>query len=245
MSKNDEIKQTIVDSYSNIARTSHCGCSCSCSNQSVQRQTKQIGYSQEEMDKAPLGSNMGLGCGNPVAIASLKKGETVIDLGSGAGFDVFLAARKVGKSGKVIGVDMSNDMLLKATINAENNGFDNVEFKKGDVEKLPIKDRSADVVISNCVINLAPNKEKVFKEMYRVLKPSGRLMVSDTVLLKPLPKKMKNDKDLLVGCVSGAILKNDYLSLLKKCGFKKITINKESPGFLPDFSQSITYSAIK
>ena len=245
MSKNNEIKQTIVDSYSNIARTSDCGCSCSCSNQSVQRQTKQIGYSQEEMDKAPSGSNMGLGCGNPVATASLKKGETVVDLGSGAGFDVFLAARKVGKSGKVIGVDMSNDMLLKAIINAENNGFDNVEFKKGDIENLPINDSSADVVISNCVINLAPNKEKVFKEIYRILKPNGRLMVSDTVLLKPLPKEIKNNKELLVGCVSGAILKNDYLTLLKKSGFKKITINKESPGFLQDFSQSITYSAIK
>lgn len=245
MLKNNEIKQTIVDSYSNIARTSDCGCSCSCSNQSVQRQTKQIGYSQEEMNKAPSGSNMGLGCGNPVAIASLKKGETVVDLGSGAGFDVFLAARKVGKSGKVIGVDMSNDMLLKAIINAENNGFDNVEFKKGDIENLPINDSSADVVISNCVINLAPNKEKVFKEIYRILKPNGRLMVSDTVLLKSLPKEIKNNKELLVGCVSGAILKNDYLTLLKKSGFKKITINKELPGFLQDFSQSITYSAIK
>jgi len=245
MPKNDEIKQTVVDSYSNIARTSGCGCKCSCSNKTVQRQTKQIGYSQKDLDKAPSGSNMGLGCGNPVAIASLKKGETVVDLGSGAGFDVFLAARKVGKSGKVIGVDMSNDMLLKAMITAEKNGFDNVEFKKGDIEKLPINNSSADVVISNCVINLAPNKEKVFKEIHRILKPSGRMMVSDTVLLKTLPKEIKNNKELLVGCVSGAILKNDYLILLKKCGFKKITIHKKSPGFLQDFSQSITYSAIK
>lgn len=241
----DDIKKTIVDSYSDIARASGCGCNCSCSNQTVQRQTKQIGYSQEEIDGVPTGSNLGLGCGNPTAIASLKEGETVVDLGSGAGFDAFLAARKVGKSGKVVGVDMSDDMLDKAVINAKKNGFDNVVFKKGDIENLPITDNSADVVISNCVINLSPDKKKVFKEIFRILKPGGRLMVSDTVLLKPLPKQIKNNKELLVGCVSGAILKEKYLSHLKKSGFKNITIHKESPGFLKAYSQSITYSAIK
>lgn len=243
MQKPDEIKNIIVDSYSDIARSSG-GCGC-CSNQTVQRQTKQIGYSQEELEQVPSGSNLGLGCGNPVAIASLKNGEVVLDLGSGAGFDAFLAASKVGNTGKIIGVDMSEEMIKKAKINAKKGGFSNVEFKKGDIEELPIEDNSIDVVISNCVINLAPSKDKVFKEIYRVLKPGGRLMVSDMVLIKPLPKKLENDEQLLVGCVSGAILKNNYLNLLKVTGFSNTTIHKEIPGFLADYSLSITYSAVK
>lgn len=247
MNTSKKIKEVVKNSYAEIAKdSSGCGCSCSCdSDQTVQRQTQQIGYSQDEMNQAPTGSNLGLGCGNPVAIASLKGGDVVLDLGSGAGFDAFLAARKVGSAGKVIGVDMTREMLDKARKNAAENGFTNVEFREGDIESLPVDDNSVDVVISNCVINLAPDKKKVFKEIYRVLKPGGRLMVSDTVLSKPLPDELRKDEKLLTGCVSGAILKNDYLALLKKSGFSNTTIHKEGPGFLKDYSLSITYSAVK
>jgi len=193
----------------------------------------------------PSGANLGLGCGNPLATALLKAGDVVLDLGSGAGFDAFLAAKKVGSRGKVFGVDMTDEMLEKAKENAKKGGFTNVEFKKGDIEDLPVDDNSVDAVISNCVINLAPDKAKVFKETYRVLKTGGRLMVSDVVLVKPLPNNLKNDKDLLIGCVSGAILKEDYLNLLKKTGFTKITIHKETPAFLPEYGLSITFSATK
>ena len=241
------IKSVVKESYANIARSSGCCCSgCGCdSNEKAQRQSGQMGYSQDEMKQAPQGSNLGLGCGNPTAIASLKEGEVVLDLGSGAGFDAFLASPKVGKSGKVIGVDMTDEMLEKARENAQKGNFANVEFRKGDIEDLPIDSNSIDVIISNCVINLAPSKEKVFKEAYRVLKSGGRLMVSDVVLIKPLPEELKNDKELLIGCVSGAILKDDYLNLLKKAGFSNIKIIKEIPAFLPDYGLSITYSAFK
>lgn len=247
MLKKDNLKKIIKDSYAQIAQSSGCGCtSCGCdSGQTIQRQTKQLGYSQEEINQAPKGSNLGLGCGNPVAIASLKEGNIVLDLGSGAGFDAFLASKKVGKSGKVIGVDMTDEMVAKARENAKKGGYSNVEFRKGDIEKLPVEDNLIDVIISNCVINLAPNKEKVFKEAYRVLRSGGRLMVSDVVLVKALPDEIKNDKELLVGCVSGAILKKDYMKLLKKVGFLKIKTIKEVPAFLPEYGLSMTYSAIK
>ncbi|MDD3532366.1 MAG: arsenite methyltransferase, partial [Candidatus Shapirobacteria bacterium] len=241
-------KKIIKESYAQIAKSSSgCGCgNCGCdSNQTAQRQSGQMGYSQDEMNKTPAGSNLGLGCGNPVAIASLKEGEAVLDLGSGAGFDTFLASPKVGKTGKVIGVDMTDEMLEKARANAKKGNYTNVEFRKGDIESLPVDDNSIDAIISNCVINLAPDKEKVFKEAHRVLKTGGRLMVSDVVLTKPLPDELRNDKELLVGCVSGAILKQDYLDLLKKAGFSNITIHKEAPAFLPDYGLSITYSAFK
>jgi len=237
-----KIKNTVKKSYAEIAA---CSGSCSCGNQNAQRQSGMMGYSDEEMNQVPGGSNLGLGCGNPVAIASLKPGEVVVDLGSGAGFDAFLAAGKVGLKGKVIGVDMTEEMLQKARENAKKGGFNNVEFRKGDIESLPVKDGKADAVISNCVINLAPDKEKVFRETYRVLKPGGRLMVSDVVLTKPLPDNLKNDEELLCSCVAGAILKKDYLDLLEKAGFTGIKIHKETPGFLKDYTESLTYSAIK
>jgi len=204
-----------------------------------------MGYSEDEMNHVPDGSNLGLGCGNPVAIASLNPGEVVLDLGSGAGFDAFLAVRRVGKKGRVIGVDMTDEMLEKARENAKKGGFDNVEFRKGDIENLPVDDEEVDVVISNCVINLAPDKEKVFRETYRVLKSGGKLMVSDVVLTKLLPEKIKNDDELLSGCVAGAILKKDYMSLLEKVGFTNIEIHKKTPGFLKDYTESITFSAVK
>ena len=241
MKSSKQIKNIVGKSYADIAKSS----GCCCSNKKAQRQSGEMGYSEDEMNDVPTGSNLGLGCGNPVAIASLKSGESVLDLGSGAGFDAFLAVRKVGKEGRVIGVDMTDEMLEKARENAKKGGFTNVEFRKGDIEDLPVKDEEVDVVISNCVINLAPDKEKVFRETYRVLKPGGRLMVSDVVLTKPLPDNLKNDKDLLIGCVSGAILKEDYLNLLKKTGFSDITIHKEIPAFLPEYGLSITFSATK
>jgi len=241
MKKSEKVKKIVEKAYGEIAKTS----GCCCSNKKAQRQSGDMGYSEREMSQAPDGSNLGLGCGNPVAIASLKVGETVLDLGSGAGFDVFLAVSRVGKTGKVIGVDMTDEMLEKARENAEKAKIDNVEFRKGDIEALPVKDREVDVVISNCVINLAPDKEKVFEEIYRVLKPQGRLMVSDVVLTRPLTEEIKNDEELLSGCVAGAILKEDYLSLLKKVGFDEIIIHKETPGFLEGYTVSITFSAMK
>ncbi|MGI5826087.1 MAG: arsenite methyltransferase [Patescibacteria group bacterium] len=248
MKAQDEVKDTVRKGYAEIAKTSgNCGCgSCCCSsNLTAQKQSGEMGYSLKEMNQAPSGSNLGLGCGNPVAIASLKEGETVLDLGSGAGFDAFLASPKVGKTGKVIGVDMTDEMLAKARENAQKGGYTNVEFRKGDIEELPVDDNSVDVIISNCVINLAPDKERVFKEAYRVLKTGGKLMVSDVVLTRPLPEKLRNDSELLVGCVSGAILKEDYLNFLKKAGFSNINIHKEMPAFLEDYALSITFSATK
>jgi len=242
------IKEVVKKEYGQIAKTSAgCGCgSCGCSsNMTVQKQSGEMGYSEDEMIGVPEGSNLGLGCGNPLAIASLEEGSVVLDLGSGAGFDSFLAAKKVGDKGKVFGVDMTDEMLEKARDNAKKGGITNVEFRKGDIEDLPIEDNSIDVIISNCVINLAPDKEKVFREAYRVLKTGGRLMVSDVVLVKPLPEELLNNKDLLIGCVSGAILKEDYISLLEQAGFTEITIHKETPAFLPDYGLSITFSSVK
>ena len=247
MKKAEEVKDIVRKSYGYIAKASGSCCGgCNCdSNQMAQRQSGLLGYSSDEMNAAPTGSNLGLGCGNPVAIASLKEGEAVLDLGSGAGFDAFLASPKVGDSGHVIGIDMTDEMIQKARENAKNGGFANVEFRQGDIEELPVDDNSIDVIISNCVINLAPDKKKVFRESHRVLKPGGRLMISDVVLTKPLPEEIKNDRELLVGCISGAILKKDYLELLKKAGFSDIEIHRETPAFLKDYGLSITFSAFK
>lgn len=248
MKSSKVLKEIVRESYAEIAKSSNgCGCgSCGCdSSQTVQIQSGKMGYSYDDVNTAPVGSNLGLGCGNPVAIASLRKGEVVLDLGSGAGFDAFLASHKVGKIGKVIGVDMTDEMLEKAIENVKKGGYTNVEFKKGDIENLPLDGNSIDVIISNCVVNLAPDKEKVFKEAYRVLRQGGRLMISDIVLSQPLTEEMKEDKELLIGCVSGAILKQDYLKLLKKAGFSDITIHKETSGFLKGYDLSITFSAFK
>lgn len=244
MNSSSQIKKIVKGSYAKIAKNSQCCCQCN-TNKIAQKQSGKFGYSEKEMNNVPDGSNLGLGCGNPLAIAALKKSDIVLDLGSGAGFDAFLAAKKVGIKGRVIGVDMTDEMLDKARENAKKGGYKNVEFIKGDIEKLPIGNAIVDVVISNCVINLAPNKEKVFAEIFRVLKSGGRLMVSDTVLLKILPENIKNNKELLTGCVSGAMLKKDYISLIEKSGFFDIKIHKQTEGFLPEYSQSITYSAFK
>lgn len=186
-----------------------------------------IGYSQEEIDSVPEGANLGLGCGNPTALASLKEGERVLDLGSGPGFDCLLAAKKVGKTGKVIGVDMTPEMLDKARANAKKGKYTNVEFRLGEIENLPAADNSVDVIISNCVINLAPNKKRVFEEAYRVLAPNGRIMVSDIVLLKKLPETVQKSVEAYTGCIAGAETKNKYLQQIQDAGFKEVKVLEE------------------
>ncbi len=218
----EKIKQVVKDGYSIIAKNQSCGCSgcCGSSKKEINEEiAKQIGYSEEEINTAPE-ANLGLGCGNPIALGKINPSDIVLDLGSGAGFDCFLASRRVGKTGRVIGVDMTLEMVEKARANAKRYNFPNVEFKQGDIEELPIEDGSIDVIISNCVINLAPDKLKVFKEAYRVLKKGGRMYISDIVLLGNLSNKQKNNPNLLVGCVSGALPKEDYLSIVSEAGFK-------------------------
>jgi ubiquinone/menaquinone biosynthesis C-methylase UbiE len=190
--------------------------------------SKKMGYSEEELSKLPEGANLGLGCGNPVALASLKEGDTYVDLGSGAGIDCFLAADKVGKSGKVIGVDMTPEMIDKARENAKKAGMDNVEFRLGEIEHLPVSDNSVDVITSNCVINLSPDKKAVFSDAFRVLKPGGRIMISDIVLMKELPEAILQSAKAYVGCVAGALLKDEYLNIVKEAGFENIKILGES-----------------
>jgi len=241
MVDDDDIKKKVRENYGRIARgekthytneNSCCGddtASC-CGSQPPSKLSESIGYSEDEMEEVPDGSNLGLGCGNPVALASIAPGETILDLGSGAGFDCFLAANKVGPEGKVIGVDMTEDMLAKARENAVNGGYKNVEFRKGFIEELPVKDDEVDAIISNCVINLSPEKDRVFREAFRVIKPGGRLMVSDLVLTKELPPRLKASIVAYVGCVSGADLRGAYLErinditideLLKETGLLK------------------------
>jgi SAM-dependent methyltransferase len=220
--KDKEVKQTVKKAYAKIASESGscCSSSCSCGDlTSPQEISKSIGYSEEEMNAVPE-ANLGLGCGNPTALGSIREGDVVLDLGSGAGFDCFLAAKKVGKSGKVIGVDMTKEMVKKAKSLAKRYGYTNVEFRLGEIEKLPVENESIDVIISNCVINLAPDKSKVFKDAHRVLRDGGRMYVSDLVILKELSEAQKNDKALLSGCVAGALLKDDYLNKIEKAGFK-------------------------
>jgi ubiquinone/menaquinone biosynthesis C-methylase UbiE len=183
-----------------------------------------MGYSKEDFDSVPEGANMGLGCGNPVALASLKPGETVLDLGSGGGFDCFLAARQVGDTGKVIGVDMTPDMVSKARMNAEKIGSNTVEFRLGEIEHLPVADNSADIIMSNCVINLSPDKQKVYDDAFRVLKPGGRLAISDVVATAPLPDEIQQDLALLSACVGGAATIDETMKMLAKAGFQDIEI---------------------
>ncbi len=220
--KNQEIKKTVKKAYSKVATNSNsCCCSCGCGSndqQTIKKISKNIGYSEEEVNAVP-DANLGLGCGNPTAFSNIKEGDAVLDLGSGAGFDCFLASKKVGKTGKVIGVDMTEEMIAKARLIAKKNGYSNVEFRLGDIEKLPVDDNSVNVIISNCVINLSPDKAQVFKEAYRVLKNGGKMYVSDIVLLGKLTEEQLKDEDLLTGCVAGALQKDDYLEKLKQAGF--------------------------
>lgn len=230
--KAEETRKLVRDGYAKIAKqySSCCSSTKSCCQGTLSAKdiSKGIGYTEEELKTAPEGANLGLGCGNPVALASLREGETVLDLGSGAGFDCFLAANEVGPSGRVIGVDMTPEMVEKARENAERNNYQNVEFRLAEIEHLPIADDSVDVIISNCVINLSPDKGTVFREAFRVLKPGGRLMISDLVLLKELPNFLKNSARGYVGCISGAMLKEKYIETITAAGFQKTRIVDET-----------------
>ena len=226
------IRRKIREGYAKIARENSSCCAtagrCCTDAGRISTISKGVGYSEEEINSVPEGSNMGLGCGNPTALASLKKGELVLDLGSGGGFDCFLAAEKVGEDGLVIGVDMTPEMIEKARENAIKENFRNVEFRLGEIENLPVADNSVDIIISNCVINLSPDKERVFSEAFRVLKPKGRMMVSDIVVTKELPSPIKKSIAAHIGCLAGALLKDKYIEVIKKVGFKKVKIQQET-----------------
>ena len=228
-----KIKKVVREGYAKIAEQSGSCCapvnSCCGSTDLAQDISKSIGYTEEELKAVPEGANLGLGCGNPVALASLREGETVLDLGSGAGFDCFLAASKVGRNGRVIGVDMTPEMIEKARENASKGNYTNVEFRLGEIENLPVADNSVDIVISNCVFNLAPDKRRVFGEAFRVLKPGGRLMISDMVLLRELPDFIKNSIEAYIGCLSGAIMRDEYIGAIEAAGFQKVSIIDETP----------------
>jgi len=232
--KAEEIKKAVKDRYGQIAAigSSCCATTTCCGTtaevNAAESISKKLGYSEEEIHSVPVNSNLGLGCGNPTALAALEPGETVLDLGSGAGFDVFLAAQQVGKTGKVIGVDMTPEMIEKARKNAQDGAYSNVEFRLGGIEDLPVSEESVDVVISNCVINLAPDKTEVFREAFRVLKPGGRLMVSDLVLLKELPDFIRSSVRALTGCIAGALKKDDYMDAIRNAGFSDVKIVDET-----------------
>ncbi|MEN6321331.1 MAG: arsenite methyltransferase [Syntrophaceae bacterium] len=224
----EEIKKAVRDRYGKIANNSGLYCfpspSCCGGENAVEKIGRGIGYSSEDLQSVPERANLGLGCGNPVALASLKEGETVVDFGSGAGFDCFLAANQVGKNGRVIGVDMTPEMLDKARENARKDGYGHVEFRLGEIENLPVADNSADIIISNCVIILSPDKKRVFQEAFRVLKSGGRLVVSDIVLLRELPEAVRNSIEVYVGCLAGAVMKDNYINAVKEAGFQDVKI---------------------
>ena len=229
--KANDIKKIVREGYVKAItqNTSCCSTSSCCGSINKAKDiSKTVGYSDAEMNVVPEGANLGFGCGNPVALASLKESDIVLDLGSGAGFDAFLAAQRVGMTGRVIGVDMTPEMIEKARANAKKGNYKNVEFRIGEIEKLPVEDSSVDVIISNCVINLSPDKEQVFKEAFRVLKLGGRLMVSDLVLVKELPDVMKDSVEAYVGCLAGAIKKDEYLKFITMAGFKDVKVISES-----------------
>jgi arsenite methyltransferase len=229
----EEIKSAVRDAYSKVAKREISiplnPLKCCCTKGDLSHNiSRAVGYNEQELASVPEGANLGLGCGNPTALASLKEGETLLDLGSGAGFDCFLAANAVGAAGHVIGVDMTPEMIEKARENARKGGYSNVDFRLGELEHLPAADNSVDVIISNCVINLTPDKAAVFREAFRVLKPDGRLAVSDMVLLKELPDVVKQSVAAYVGCLSGAIMKDAYVATIRAAGFDDVRIIEES-----------------
>jgi len=225
------MKDFVKKIYGDIAKNKK-SCCCSSKNTDV---SEKVGYSKDELSSIPSEANMGLGCGNPVALASLKEGETVVDLGCGGGIDVFLAAKRVGNKGRVIGIDMTEDMIKKAKANVQKTGFKNVEFKLGEIENLPLDSSVADCIISNCVINLSEDKQKVFNEAFRILKPGGRLMVSDMVLSADLPEKILKSPEMHAGCIAGALRKDEYLDKIKRAGFKDVGVTREDFVSLTDY----------
>jgi arsenite methyltransferase len=241
---NDEIRKAVRQNYKIIATLDEAGCSCSSSSCcggsndfTMENISLGLGYSNKEISAVPEGANLGLGCGNPQAIASLKAGEIVLDLGSGGGFDCFLAAKQVSDSGHVIGVDMTPEMISKARTNAEKGGFKNVEFRLGEIENLPVADCMVDVIISNCVINLSPDKPRVFAEAFRVLRPGGRLAISDVVAFADLPEEIKRDMALYSGCVAGASPISEIKRILRETGFENVHVEPkdESKTFIRDW----------
>lgn len=229
--KEKEIKRAVKEGYARIAKQATSYYSSQEGSgyfDNLEDICKRIGYSEEDISAAPPESNLGLGCGNPVALAAIKEGERVLDMGSGAGFDCFLASSLVGPSGQVIGVDITSEMVDKARANAKKGGYENIDFRQGDLENMPVADNYVDVVISNCVINLVPNKRLVFKEAFRVLKPGGRLAISDVVLTRELPDFVKNSTKAYIGCLAGAIMKQEYLEIIANVGFSDISVAAES-----------------
>jgi arsenite methyltransferase len=230
MNDKEEVREQIRQNYSKVALNGSVGCCCSsgcCGSDAsfdVNEISKNIGYSEDDLSGMPMQANMGLGCGNPIAIAALKEGEVALDLGSGGGFDCFLARRQVGETGFVIGVDMTPEMIKLARENAQKSGYSNVEFRLGEIEHLPVADSSVDVIISNCVINLSLDKEKVFKEAYRVLKVGGRLSISDIVATAELPDDIKSDIAMMAGCIAGAEYVENIKIMLRNASFKDINM---------------------
>lgn len=241
--KSDKIRETVRHRYAGIAvgtkesRGAVSSCCCSPQPPSARKQSAQLGYSKADLDAVPDGANMGLGCGNPRAIAMLRKGETVVDLGAGGGFDCFLAAKQVGPRGRVIGVDMTPEMIAKARANARKARFANVEFRLGEIEHLPVADSTANVVISNCVINLSPDKQQVYRDAHRVLKPGGRLAISDLVAVRPIPASVKRDSEKHSGCVAGASELHVLKRILRTAGFGDISVevNEKSGEFIKNW----------
>lgn len=245
----DELRKAVRENYGKVAKSDAMGCGCSPSsccadgsvdltNQRPSQRSSRMGYSEDELECVPEGADMGLGCGNPQAIADLKQGEAVLDLGSGGGFDCFLAAKQVGPEGKVIGIDMTSEMVSKARENARSGGYTNVEFRLGEIEHLPVADCSIDVILSNCVINLSPDKPSVFKEAFRILKPGGRLAISDVVATAELPAEAKEDLSLYCGCIVGAATITDLERMLAEAGFQQIHIQpkEESREFIREWA---------
>jgi SAM-dependent methyltransferase len=232
MDNTDQIRSEVRAHYGEVARTGSSCCGPSCctpGDTSAADAALKLGYTAQDLSATPEGANLGLGCGNPQAIAKLRAGETVIDLGSGGGFDCFLAARQVGPEGRVIGVDMTPDMIARARQNAAKVALTNVEFRLGEIEHLPVADQSADAIISNCVINLSPDKAAVFREALRVLRPGGRLAISDVVALRSLPEEIRRDPALYAGCVAGAATVEETRRLLEQAGFVDVAVTIDRP----------------
>lgn len=237
--KHDDIRQAVRQQYGQVAKSDSAGCGCDttcCGTPTTSAET--LGYTADDVGIVPEGANMGLGCGNPQAIAALKPGEIVLDLGSGGGFDCFLAARQVGDAGHVIGVDMTPEMISKARANAHKAGYQNIEFRLGEIENLPVADGTVDVIISNCVVNLSPDKPRVFAEAYRVLKAGGRLAISDVVAFVELPENVRQDMALYTGCMAGASSVQDVEDMLKQQGFIEIRVTPkdESKSFIRNWA---------